>query len=200
MECKYALMSFGIPTSAFPPTPDDGFLVDQFNQWIENQRRLDEMRKSSETSSSIAGLFHSSLDTEDARFSSDHCSSTCLVSPSMPLSLDRHDTPEIKVEVEAMTRDILLGRGKPLQRHPGNVRFRELIACHAGKYELGDRFQKTVIAADVVATIRESDGRFLKPYGEGGWGEIDDNTARLKVAHTFRTLRKYKKKYPQGSW
>jgi hypothetical protein len=71
------------------------------------------------------------------------------------------------VEVEPTTRDILLGRGKPLQRHPGNVRFRELIACHAGNYELGDRFQKTVIAADVVATIRESDGRFLKPYGKG---------------------------------
>jgi hypothetical protein len=193
-------MSFGIPICAFPLTPDDGFLVDQFNQWIENQRRLDEMRKTSETSSSIADLFHNSMDTKDAKFSSDQRSSTGPVSPNAPLSLDRHDTPEIKVEVEPMTMDILLGRGKPLQRHPGNVRFRELIACHAGNYELGDKFQKTVIAADVVATIRESDGRFLKPYGKGGWEEIDDNTARLKVAHTFRTLRKSKKKSLEGLW
>jgi hypothetical protein len=191
MECRYALMSFGIPTSTFPLTSDDRIQVGPyFKQWIETQRRLDEIRESSETPSSpIAGLSHYRLDTDDASFPPVKRSSTGLVSPS-PLSLD---TPEIKVEVEPMTMDILLGRGKPLQRHPGNVRFRQLIACNADNYELGDRFQKTLIAADVVATIRESDGRFLKPCEKDGWETINDETARLKVAHTFRTLRKSKK-------
>jgi hypothetical protein len=189
-------MSFGIPTSAFPLTPDDGLVVSQFfKQWIESQRRLDEIRNSSKTLSSIADLFHNSLDIENAKPPPDQSSSTGSVLPS-PLSLVRHEhTPEMKVGVEPMIRDILLGRGKPLQSHPGNVRFRNLIASHAEKYEVGDRFQKIFIAADVVATIRESDGRFLtKPLGKGGWEEIDDETARLKVAHTFRTLRKKSKK------
>jgi hypothetical protein len=226
IECRYALMSFGIPTSTFPLTSDDRIQVGQsFKQWIETQRRLDEMRESSETPSSIAGLFHNRLDTDDASFSPGKRSSTGSVSPALlslpqplesidssrclfqsssdlapPLTHRSDDTPEIKVEVEPMARDILLGRGKPLQRHPGNVRFRQLIASHADKYELGDRFQKTLIAADVVATIRESDGRFLKPRGKDGWEKIDDETARLKVAHTFRTLRKSKKKSLEGLW
>ena len=215
-ECKYALMSFGIPTGAFPIGFDDQCHAEHHKKWIETQRQKDQLKFSLDDIPGIANVFQNDLDLLDAGMNlrvglaSPGQNSTTSSAPSSGHGI-MFETPEELVSsstevltlsettttgngIESMPMDILLGRGKPLQRHPGNVEFRKLIAAQADNYEKGDRFEKTLIAADVVATIRESQGRFLKPLKGGGWEEIDDATARLKVAHTFRTLRKSKKK------
>jgi len=89
--------------------------------------------------------------------------------------------------------DILFGRGKGVQAHPGNKRLRELVETHLDRYEKSSRLEKTLIAEMIVRTIKDMSGRFLKiekASNGGGWTEVDFDTSRDKIAHAFRTQRK----------
>eukprot|EP00934_Nitzschia_sp_Nitz4_P000476 Nitzschia sp. Nitz4//scaffold72_size95085//141//1508//NITZ4_004741-RA/size95085-processed-gene-0.0-mRNA-1//1//CDS//3329557318//476//frame0 len=83
--------------------------------------------------------------------------------------------------------DILLGRGRTCYNHFGNIRLRALIEEKAERYEAASTPAKTGISGDVVLQMK-ANGRFLRDSGFG-WVEVDDETARKKVAHAFRTLR-----------
>jgi hypothetical protein len=86
--------------------------------------------------------------------------------------------------------DILLGRGKPTQQRPGNVRYREMVEKYMDEYEEGNRGVKYAVTAYVVHLLKEEGSRFLKELEDGGWVEVDEATARLKTSHAFRTRRK----------
>jgi hypothetical protein len=86
------------------------------------------------------------------------------------------------------TYDVLLGRGKPLQKHPGNLRYHHIIESHQDRYEKAMKLEKTMISKWIVQNMKESGGRFFK-QDEAGWVEIDDDAARYKVSHTFRNHR-----------
>jgi hypothetical protein len=85
--------------------------------------------------------------------------------------------------------DILSGRGKPIQQRPGNIRFREMIDTHKGKYEPGEKGAKTTAIAFIMHLVEEEGGRFIKELEGGGWVEVDEATARAKVDNAFRTCR-----------
>jgi hypothetical protein len=84
--------------------------------------------------------------------------------------------------------DVLLGRGKPLQKHAGNLRYHHIIENDHDRYERAMKLEKTHISKFIVEKINGSGGRFLK-QDEAGWVEIDDAAARYKVSHTFRNHR-----------
>eukprot|EP00934_Nitzschia_sp_Nitz4_P001037 Nitzschia sp. Nitz4//scaffold72_size95085//9529//10647//NITZ4_004743-RA/size95085-augustus-gene-0.63-mRNA-1//1//CDS//3329557324//1037//frame0 len=84
--------------------------------------------------------------------------------------------------------DVLLGRGKSAYNHVGNIRLRNLVERYAKGYEESSFAEKTVLADVIVLQIKKETGRFLRDDGYG-WMEVDDETARNKVAHAFRTLR-----------
>jgi hypothetical protein len=84
--------------------------------------------------------------------------------------------------------DVLLGRGKPLQDNPGNVRYRHFIEQNSERYTTASRHLKTVIAEHLLDAVQARDGRFLK-LGDNGWTEADDKEARAKISHSFRSLR-----------
>ena len=86
------------------------------------------------------------------------------------------------------TCDVLLGRGKPLQKHPGNLRYHHIVESYHGQYENAAKLEKTNLAKTIVQRMKASGGRFLKQDGIG-WLEIDDDAARYKVSHTFRNHR-----------
>jgi hypothetical protein len=90
---------------------------------------------------------------------------------------------------DPLPNDVLLGRGKPLQQRPGNVRFRELLDKHMDKYEQGAKGAKLKVSAYIVHLVKEEGGRILKELKDGGWVEIDEATARAKVSHAFRARR-----------
>jgi hypothetical protein len=85
--------------------------------------------------------------------------------------------------------DILLGRGKPIQQRPGNVRYREMVEKYMDRYEEGNRGAKYAVAAYIVHLLKEEGSRFLKETEDGSWAEVDEATARSKTSHTFRTRR-----------
>lgn len=101
--------------------------------------------------------------------------------------------------------DVLCGRGNTQMNHVGNRRFRITIAMNLDKYlSLETRIQKSNHVMSIVATIRQSGGRFLKkdttasacspstPAGNNNrkksfcWKEIGDKLAREKVGHALR--------------
>mmetsp|Transcript_7442 Transcript_7442/g.17440 ORF Transcript_7442/g.17440 Transcript_7442/m.17440 type:complete len:239 (-) Transcript_7442:389-1105(-) len=89
--------------------------------------------------------------------------------------------------------DVLFGRGKGVQCHPGNQRLRHLVEANSNRYEEASRLDKTLIAERILRNVKDASGRFLKfggYVGRMGWIKVDDDTARGKIAHSFRTHRR----------
>jgi hypothetical protein len=88
-------------------------------------------------------------------------------------------------------QDVLFGRGRPFQSHPGNVHLHKLVALHKDRYENSRRFDKLAIADQIVYEIKRGSGnrpgRFLRRVdGEDYWEEVPDGVSREKVAHALR--------------
>jgi hypothetical protein len=84
--------------------------------------------------------------------------------------------------------DVLLGRGKLIQEHTGNLRFRHIVENQREIYEHAMKLEKTLLAREIVEHLQKTGGRFLK-RDRAGWAEVDDETARYKVSHSFRNKR-----------
>ncbi|KAL3756860.1 hypothetical protein ACHAWU_005122 [Discostella pseudostelligera] len=77
------------------------------------------------------------------------------------------------------TNDILCGRGGATNAHPGNIKFRKLVAAHKLRYLAATKCDKPAVAKDVVREWRAMDppGRFLaKMENSGGGGSSSSNT------------------------
>jgi hypothetical protein len=90
--------------------------------------------------------------------------------------------------------DVVLGRGRPFQEFPGNVRLAFLIEQQRQVYQALDRLNKTALSLEIVKLVKNTGGRFLKRCEDdiGGWIEVADDVARDKVSHGFRTKTKRK--------
>lgn len=85
--------------------------------------------------------------------------------------------------------DVLFGKGCRQQEHEGNVRLRKMIAECRKTYDKTERSEKHVMVQEVVDTVRQSTGLFLKEDGDG-WIVVDDDEAPAKkVGAIFRSLR-----------
>lgn len=60
--------------------------------------------------------------------------------------------------------DVLLGRGAPCMKNPGNVRFRQFVEKHRSAYCRSWKTQvKAKIASSIQAEIHARNGHFLRP-------------------------------------
>jgi hypothetical protein len=84
--------------------------------------------------------------------------------------------------------DVLFGRGKFVQEHSGNQIFRQMIEAYRERYETAMKVEKTHIAKEIVQTIHDSGGRFMK-QSDDRWIEVSLEVARDKVSHSFRNRR-----------
>jgi hypothetical protein len=92
---------------------------------------------------------------------------------------------------DPLPNDILFGRGKPIQQRPGNIRYREMVEKQMDRYdEGGTSGSKCAVTASIVYLVKKEGSRFLKEMEDGGWAEVDEATARVKISHVFRTRRK----------
>eukprot|EP00980_Cylindrotheca_fusiformis_P021758 scaffold8587_cov97-Cylindrotheca_fusiformis.AAC.6 len=85
--------------------------------------------------------------------------------------------------------DILVGKGRPFQEHPGNVMLREWIVRRQDIYETAQRYEKKRLVQSVVDQVQSSGGRFLKDGGRH-WQEVDETVACAKVGHLFRDRKR----------
>jgi hypothetical protein len=118
-----------------------------------------------------------------------HITGPSSTSASLPPATFGESPAKPHVIYDPCPNDILLGRGKPIQVRPANVRFREMIDKHMGKYDKSEKDDKIIITAYILHLVEEEGGRFLKELQDGGWVEVDMATARDKVSHAFRSQR-----------
>jgi hypothetical protein len=80
------------------------------------------------------------------------------------------------------TTDVIMGRGLGPRQHAGNCRYKITVEMHRARYEAASsRPEKTRIADEIVAIVKQT-GRFLKrDTDSGAWIELDDMQARAKV-------------------
>jgi hypothetical protein len=101
----------------------------------------------------------------------------------LALNLTRIDFP--------LAVDVLLGRGRPFQEFPGNMRLAVIVDLHRERYQSAMHGEKLKICAEVVHMIKVSGGRFLKQNeSKDGWEEVGEVIAYDKVSHSFRTPSK----------
>jgi len=88
--------------------------------------------------------------------------------------------------------DVLLGQGKPIQHHTGNVHLRLIVASHAREYQAAHlAMDKMDIVYKVFSDIKARPGRFLKKESDGWWYQAPDVEALDKVTMVFqRMIRK----------
>lgn len=96
--------------------------------------------------------------------------------------------------------DILCGRGGGTNAHPGNIKFRKLVAAHKLRYLAAPKSDKPNVAREVVREWRAMDppGRFLSkmdgkhlPPSNGVdrpvlWHDVGDKKAREKASQCLR--------------
>ncbi|CAJ1946394.1 unnamed protein product [Cylindrotheca closterium] len=83
--------------------------------------------------------------------------------------------------------DVVFGRGKGYQNHPGNQRMRSIIDGYKIKYHTLKRAEKKNLVEQVYNEIVEGGVRFLKKdNNENSWILVDAPVAMQKVSHTLR--------------
>jgi hypothetical protein len=97
---------------------------------------------------------------------------------------------------EPSSQDILLGRGKPFQNHPGNKRMLTIVDKYKRRYFCEKRDKKREIVEEVLAVIAKNGGRFLKRTEDGQyWVQVGHAVCFEKIGHALRS----KVRRPSGS-
>jgi hypothetical protein len=102
---------------------------------------------------------------------------------------------------ERTNNDVLCGRGRPLQRWPGNIRMHRIVASHRQHYrQSSSRTEKFKIIRANLRQIKGGGGRFLKRLLDGHcqsddaddedhvWVVVDDVVQHEKVRHALGGL------------
>ena len=109
---------------------------------------------------------------------------------SLEANRQRKSLGEIPSVVVPGPKDVLFGRGKFAQSHVGNVRYYNIIASRQTQYDNASSLEeRSLVAADILLSIKEFGGRFLKSE-KTSWVVVDDAMARDKVTNAFRTRRR----------
>eukprot|EP00980_Cylindrotheca_fusiformis_P018293 scaffold5966_cov118-Cylindrotheca_fusiformis.AAC.18 len=88
-------------------------------------------------------------------------------------------------EIDKM--DVVFGRGRGHQKHPGNIRMREIVEKYKTRYHSLNRKGKRKLAIAVHKEISEGGIQFLKKLNnEEIWVIVDRPIAIQKVTHTLR--------------
>ena len=96
-------------------------------------------------------------------------------------------------------KDILLGKGRQIMKHPGNIEMRLLLESKWHEWENATNQEKAGVARSVLREIKDNFGRFLKEDPNNGWFiPVDDETARQKISIGFRDLMKRKRSRQQS--
>ena len=98
---------------------------------------------------------------------------------------------DLKVDLPGRN-DVLMGKGKPVQQHAGNVAMRSIVCLYVPEYNAAAKHMKSDIVQKVCSAI-QSKGRFLKRHQKGWWIVATDEEIRDKVGKTF-TSEQFKAK------
>ncbi|CAJ1938862.1 unnamed protein product [Cylindrotheca closterium] len=90
-------------------------------------------------------------------------------------------------------QDILLGRGKPIQNHSGNVCFREYLKQFSIEYNEAPRHLRRTVRLKIREDLKRRGIRFLQEK-DGRWVECSVAEAEKTIGQAFRNQRKQSRK------
>jgi hypothetical protein len=168
LECEYALLTFGLPSSMLPFTTESELKLGNHKNWV--QRRIVKEQELER------GLFSG-------------------------------------IELPGRN-DVLLGHGRPIQAHPGNLRLHDLVRVYMEEYNQANRKGgRTIVTHKIIHDIMfppsldnnsVGGGRFLKRRDDnlksGWWEEVtDEEVVFEKVSNAIRGIRKrHFRNHPTG--
>lgn len=90
--------------------------------------------------------------------------------------------------------DVLLGRGKSIHYHPGNVEYREIVKARSCDYAHMKGIERDRLTREVVEQVESRGGRFLKPRRDGSsqWTTCSWSVVVTKVKQALRDMVKHK--------
>ncbi|CAJ1968405.1 unnamed protein product [Cylindrotheca closterium] len=169
LEIRYSLQSHGIPMDTYP--------IDS------NGQIRQEMIDSS-------CLKHYGIDASNYyRGKSNETAIAMTPVPPTPTSSQQTRAGH-SVLVEPKHTDVLLGRGKPIQNHPGNIHLRSMIEESQEQYDAIGRLEKRQMIQNIRHACHAKGTRFLKQHGKKTWVLADSAEADEKIRQHFRCGRK----------
>lgn len=94
--------------------------------------------------------------------------------------------PPDKIVVTLREGDVVFGR----QGHEGNQKLRNLIESMSAEYDEATRGQKKELVEDLMKSILQAGGRFLKQISPSTYEELSNETASAKIGSHFRNYRR----------
>ena len=93
--------------------------------------------------------------------------------------------------IELRPEDVICTKGRITRNHPGNVKYDSLIQHSRDRYQACQfRGDKTRITNDVIESVKQAGGRFLKYDTDTGvWIELTRALEREKVSHALRSSK-----------
>jgi hypothetical protein len=179
-ECMYRLLSFGIPREAIPIMDNGSVDLSHHQKMLDSLKHIEEKGKPKEE------IEVSTRTSWSQSTSSDSGSFDNAIAPAV-------EEKEEDIILIPSPMDVLMGKGRQPKSRPGALRMHYLLAENMDAYEsTNHKFEKTLIAEKILMEMKVLGCRFLAGHG-GSYVEIDDATARAKIAHGFRNIRRIKK-------
>lgn len=169
-ECQYSLLTFGVPVQNIPITYDGKVKTASHLKFLSRRQAVE--------SKSLKQL-------------NNQQKQQLLPKQQQQSNLVENDDDRFDYEGTELPSnvDVLLGRGRPLQVHTGNLQMRSLVEIYQEEYERAQYGGKAAITEKIVKVIKGQGGHFLKQEKAGWWVPVTDDVAQEKVSHTFRTAR-----------
>jgi hypothetical protein len=144
------------------------------------------MKKSTAQPSSVT-TSKEDLSTEEARYSALR---------NHRIRFEDAIDPNAERVFKVHNQDIVFGRGKGFQNHPGNQRMREIIHKYKAGYRSLKRTKKRELVQSIYDELTEGGARFLKKLDDNGiWVKVDTPIALQKVSHTLRCRKELERVY-----
>ncbi len=88
--------------------------------------------------------------------------------------------------IEPTDDDVLFGRGRHTNIHPGNIRFRERALELRSWYESFSKEEKYHVSNVLIESVKGEGHRFLERGSDGLWHEVNGSRARKKASQALR--------------
>ena len=82
---------------------------------------------------------------------------------------------------------VVIGRGRAVKQHPGNVRFQAIIRSHLDSYSNAPtKTQKSKIILMILKEVRSADNADFVKLVDGVYRPIEESAARITIAQNIR--------------
>ena len=168
MEVRYALLSFGIPREILPIDENGNLDPSQFQHYVSKlqEKEVQDRMVAEEEGGHVHQQQGNQLLSTPLSASSGKDKDKGTINIRSKNGINPDDDGRRKLVAIATNKDVLFGRGKPYQVHPGNVRLAELIEERQMEYNAANRQRKTDISWEIVEAIVNNGGRFMKKSNE----------------------------------